>query len=67
MSAGITLVYALGAATNWRNVCAICGSIPVLVAIAMPFLPETPNWLVTKNKKAHAYKVIHLNTKKGKL
>ena len=47
--------------TNWRVVCAICGSIPVIVAILMPFLPETPNWLVAKNKREDAYKVFPCN------
>ena len=61
VSAGITFVYAIGAVTNWRVVCAICGSIPVVVAILMPFLPETPNWLVAKNKREDAYKVFPCN------
>ena len=57
MSAGITLVYVVGAVTTWRVACIICGAIPILVAITMPFLPETPNWLIANNKKEDAYKV----------
>ena len=57
VSAGITLVYVVGAVTTWRVACIICGAIPVLVAITMPFLPETPNWLIANNKKEDAYKV----------
>ena len=59
VSAGITFVYVLGAVTTWRIVCAICGTIPILVAIMMPFLPETPNWLVANGRKGDAYKVKH--------
>ena len=57
VSAGITFVYILGAVTTWRIVCAVCGTIPILVAIMMPFLPETPNWLVANDRKEDAYKV----------
>ena len=57
VSAGITLVYVVGAFTTWRVACIICGAIPILVAITMPFLPETPNWLIANNKKEDAYKV----------
>ena len=57
MSAGITFVYVLGAVTSWRIVCVVCGTIPVLVALIMPFLPETPNWLVANDRKEDAYKV----------
>ena len=60
VSAGITLVYVVGAVTTWRVACIICGAIPVLVAITMPFLPETPNWLIANNKKEDAYKVNRL-------
>ena len=50
-------MYVVGAVTTWRVACIICGAIPVLVAITMPFLPETPNWLIANNKKEDAYKV----------
>ena len=48
VSAGITLVYALGAALPWRAVCAVCGAIPAALLGAMALLPETPSWLATK-------------------
>ena len=58
VSAGITLVFVFGASLpNWRWVCVACGAIPIIVIGLMPFLPETPNWLVMKGKREDAYKV----------
>ena len=60
VSAGITLVYTLGATLpNWRWVCAVCGCIPILIFVLMPFLPETPNWLIMKGEK-EAAKAVHI-------
>ena len=59
VSAGITLVYSLGATLpNWRWVCAACATIPILIVILMLILPETPNWLIMKGRRDEAYKVI---------
>ena len=58
VSAGITLVYTLGATLpNWRWVCVTCGAIPVAIFLLMPMLPETPNWLIMKGKRDEAYQV----------
>jgi hypothetical protein len=58
VSAGITLVYTLGATLpSWKWVCLACGCIPVAVFCLMPFLPETPNWLVLNGKREEAYQV----------
>ena len=56
MSAGITLVYALGAALHWSTVCIVCGAIPLAVAAAMTLLPETPNWLANNGRREEAKK-----------
>ena len=56
MSAGITLVYALGAALHWSTVCVVCGAIPLAVAAAMTLLPETPNWLANNGRREEAQK-----------
>ena len=58
VSVGITLVYCLGAVLHWRLVCLVCGLLPVIVFIAMFFLPETPPWLVVNGKKEEAEKVL---------
>ena len=58
VSAGITLVYSLGATLpNWRWVCIVCGAIPVLVFALMPLLPETPNYLIMSGNRQEAYEV----------
>ena len=59
VSAGITLVFVFGAILpNWRWVCIGCGVIPVLVISLMPFLPETPNYLVMTGNREEAYKAL---------
>ena len=57
VSSGITFVYTLGSILPWRWVCLVCAALPSAVIIAMPFLPETPNWLVHNGKIAQAEKV----------
>ncbi len=57
VSAGITLVYVLGATLNWRAVCAACGALPVAIATLMLALPETPNWLAANGNATEAEKV----------
>ena len=62
VSAGITLVYSLGAALHWSTVCIVCGAIPLAVAAAMTLLPETPNWLANNGRREEAQKA---STKTG--
>ena len=58
VSAGITLVFVLGATLpNWKWVCIACGSIPIAVFALMPLLPETPNYLIMNGEKQRAYEV----------
>ena len=54
MSAGITLVYSLGAALHWSSVCLFCGAVPVAIAGYMTLLPETPNWLANNGRREEA-------------
>ena len=54
MSAGITLVYSLGATLHWSSVCLVCGAIPVAIAACMTLLPETPNWLANNGRQREA-------------
>jgi hypothetical protein len=61
VSSGITFVYSLGAFLPWRWVCLICAALPFAAALVMPFLPETPNWLVHNGKIAQAEKVRQLS------
>ena len=57
VSSGITFVYILGALLPWRWVCLVCALLPGATTFAIPFLPETPIWLVHNGKIAQAEKV----------
>ena len=54
VSAGITLVYSLGAALHWSTVSIVCGAIPLAIAACMTLLPETPNWLANNCRQEEA-------------
>ena len=55
---GFSLVYMMGSLTTWRNTALICCSVPVVTAIAICFVPETPFWLMAKNRKDDALKSL---------
>lgn len=55
---GISLVYFLGSITTWRVTAMACCSVPILTAIAICFVPETPYWLLSKNRKEDALKSL---------
>ena len=58
VSAGITVVYIFGATMSWRWVSFSGGLLAILIAVIMPLLPETPNWLIMKDKRDRAYKSL---------
>ncbi|KAL7033165.1 hypothetical protein ACKWTF_007494 [Chironomus riparius] len=55
---GISLVYLLGSITTWRLTALICSTVPICTAIAICFVPETPFWLLAKNRKEEALKSL---------
>jgi hypothetical protein len=55
---GFSLVYFLGSITTWRLTAIICCSVPICTAIAICFVPETPYWLLAKNRKDDALKSL---------
>lgn len=55
---GFSSVYLLGSITTWRNTALICCCIPITTAIAICFVPETPFWLMAKNRKDDALKSL---------
>lgn len=56
---GFFFVYLMGTITMWRNVALICLAVPILTIIAISFVPETPLWLLSKNRKGK--KNLHFN------
>jgi MFS transporter, SP family, solute carrier family 2 (facilitated glucose transporter), member 6 len=55
---GFSLVYLLGSITTWRVTALICCCVPVTTAVAICFVPETPFWLMAKNRKDDALKSL---------
>lgn len=55
---GITLIYFLGTVIFWRTAALICLSVPILTMIAICFVPETPMWLLSKNRDPEALKSL---------
>ncbi|XP_058822151.1 facilitated trehalose transporter Tret1-like [Topomyia yanbarensis] len=55
---GFFVVYLLGTVTTWRITAAICVSVPLATMIAICFVPETPMWLLSKNREEDARKSL---------
>lgn len=55
---GFFMVYLLGTVTTWRTTAAICASIPIATMIAICFVPETPMWLLSKDRADDALKSL---------
>jgi MFS transporter, SP family, solute carrier family 2 (facilitated glucose transporter), member 6 len=55
---GFSIVYFLGSITTWRITALICCVVPCSTAIAICFVPETPFWLMAKNRKEDAMKSL---------
>lgn len=55
---GILFVYAVGAGVGvfWLSI--ICGIIPLIFAVVFVFMPESPTYLVAKEKNTEAAKAI---------
>ena len=57
-SAGILLVYALGAALSWETV-AFCGTVlPGIALVSLSLVTESPAWLVRQRKSNSARKAL---------
>ncbi|KAL5273628.1 hypothetical protein ACFFRR_000395 [Megaselia abdita] len=57
-SIGILIVYLLGSLFHWRIVAWSGLVLPILAAIALFRIPESPAWLVRNNKKNKAFKAL---------
>ncbi|XP_054731972.1 facilitated trehalose transporter Tret1-2 homolog isoform X1 [Anastrepha obliqua] len=58
ITAGILFVYAIGAGLSvfWINI--VCGLIPLVFGAIFVFMPESPTYLITKNKDENAIESI---------
>lgn len=55
---GYTMIYILGTVLTWRSVALINLSFPFISAILIFWIPETPYWLLSKNRYDHALKSL---------
>ncbi|XP_045779159.1 facilitated trehalose transporter Tret1-like [Maniola jurtina] len=53
-SVGILLMYFLGTVVDWRNAALICLIAPIASMIMVIFAPETPVWLLARNREKEA-------------
>ncbi|KAF7269617.1 hypothetical protein GWI33_017343 [Rhynchophorus ferrugineus] len=54
--AGILIEFMLGTFLHWRNVALISCSVPVLACLLLFCVPESPYWLISKNRLEDARK-----------
>lgn len=55
---GFFIVYLLGSVLDWRTVALCCLSVPLTTIVAISFVPETPLWLLSKDRKTEALKSL---------
>ncbi|XP_035784990.1 facilitated trehalose transporter Tret1-2 homolog [Anopheles albimanus] len=58
ISLGVLIQYTLGAITTWKILSGISIIVPVLALLLMLLMPETPNYLVSKQKPEKALKSL---------
>lgn len=58
ITVGILFVYAVGSGVNVFTLSLICGAIPLIFGVIFVFMPETPLYLVSKNRTEDAIKSL---------
>lgn len=60
MSLGILLSHIMGTFLYWRTVALLSATIfPCLIFTILSFIPESPTWLLTQNRKREAEEAFH--------
>ena len=54
LTVGILFVYVVGAITNWVNLSVACAIFPILLIIAVFFIPDSPIYLVKCSRRIDA-------------
>uniref|UniRef100_A0A336LI37 Facilitated trehalose transporter Tret1 n=1 Tax=Culicoides sonorensis TaxID=179676 RepID=A0A336LI37_CULSO len=54
LTIGILFIYVVGAITNWITLSVLCAIFPILLAVAMIFIPESPTYLVKNSRRIDA-------------
>ncbi|XP_055687055.1 facilitated trehalose transporter Tret1-like [Lutzomyia longipalpis] len=55
---GYSIVYLLGSVTNWRNAALVCFATPILTILAILFLPDSPIWLISRQREEEALRSL---------
>lgn len=58
MAAGTLLTYIMGAYLPWHYLSYFCSAFPVLFLLGLSIMPESPSWLLSKNKSELAMKSL---------
>ncbi|KAI5644057.1 sugar transporter domain-containing protein [Phthorimaea operculella] len=58
VSTGVLIQYVIGSATSWNVLAGISAVIPIVSLLGMFLLPETPNYLLTRDKTDRAEKSL---------
>jgi Sugar (and other) transporter. len=58
VSLGIIIISCLGAFLHWRVASGLAAALSLLSSIMFLFVDESPTWLMRKNKKQKAEKVL---------
>ncbi|XP_041983520.1 facilitated trehalose transporter Tret1-2 homolog [Aricia agestis] len=56
---GIFFTHCIGTWVHWQWAAMICGLVPILSALLLAFVPESPVWLISKQKVEEGVKSFH--------
>ncbi|CAB0012699.1 unnamed protein product [Nesidiocoris tenuis] len=54
MNGGVVAAYAVGAAASYRGLAVFCLAVPIVFLVLFFWLPETPNFYISKSRNDHA-------------
>ncbi|XP_068630319.1 facilitated trehalose transporter Tret1-like [Battus philenor] len=54
VSTGVLIQYVIGSVTSWNILAGVSAIIPIISLIGMTLIPETPNYLLTQDKRERA-------------
>lgn len=58
LSFGVLFQYTMGAFLSWKTLSLVSAVVPILAIIGMCLLPETPNYLVSRQKPEKAFESL---------
>ena len=49
-NSGVMIIYLFGAFLDWSTLALICSVVPIIFAIGMAWVPETPRWYLAQGQ-----------------